>query len=756
MIGGEANNFFNLIHILTMKRIFLAVIAMLLLFIVGCQKDDDALASPSQNNVSPSTSNATTEIRSDGRFEISPENFFNPIYIRETFQLPGERIVASEKIVTTIEELSRSQYASTMTQQIANFYGLPCWSCAEVSPRYDEFTITPIVSSSAQVTALLIAKLDTNPVNFELIDREVMNSYFDGGNARHLYIKDLFDIFDGQLELRGSGENSATQRSGSCKQSGTSTWCICPGTGQGCGMTLYYDNGEVERIVCHDCDGFPPTVGDTNKDGGPMPEKVNWLSTLGGGSGSGGYVTINGVNIQVNVIPNWEDLINNWGLDMTDFEETNSEDTSFPPVQGDGGNPWETATTGDIPAFNLNQAIQLIQMQIINFINIFNLPYTPEQLGEIVTLEQCGALLYPPFEGCASYHVMNFVFSQFSMNFTNEEKFIIWSELFPIWHKFEALIDEKGAAYAENAISVFIAANANPSFSIEWDDFIVKFDNVKNKLGSLNLSKNEIAFLILKDDIVNSIDSFLENTQLTLNEENDIASDHVDLLMSNPDYFEFTQDVSIIPPWMWVFFKEIAVELAIELIKKQFPNSNISQALVDALYDIEQNDWLGFVENVIKVAKDYNIALKIGKSIWDAGKLGYNAKKVWDVIKRMEDFGSEFIEDFIDAVQTVAGGIIGKIKWKSDSVGALMPNVDADQLIDKLGEFWGVTVGIAMGPQDERTLYPDPPISDYIQYVKIYTHSETTKKAGLPYCYTMKIQPQSSWVRPIKIRFCDL
>lgn len=75
----------------------------------------------------------------------------------------------------------------------------------------------------------------------------------------------------------------------------------------------------------------------------------------------------------------------------------------------------------------------------------------------------------------------------------------------------------------------------------------------------------------------------------------------------------------------------------------------------------------------------------------DGIELTGKATKAWRAIVKMEEFGSEVIEKLLFVISNRAGGVLGKLKWKNNSVGAELSDIDS------VNQFW----------EEFKALFPD-------------------------------------------------
>ncbi len=243
------------------------------------------------------------------------------------------------------------------------------------------------------------------------------------------------------------------------------------------------------------------------------------------------------------------------------------------------------------------------------------------------------------------------------------------------------LQDNEGEYY-KNLISTYasmLASNDTEMGLKEFEKLYAKVNSLKQILG---LNNSEVEFLLINSSSSNNIAQRIND--LLNNNPNDTdlldaANIHIDQLISNPDYFELNELMVSIPPWMWTFLREVAIEVTIEIIKKQFPAASISNNLVDALRAIEQGDLLDFVKAAADIAKNFSLPIKVFDGILDTYNLSKKAATAYKAIKKMEKLGSDVIEKVIKTIQIKGGGLLDKLEWKGGNIGASLIGVGNSQ-----------------------------------------------------------------------------
>jgi|GEM_PF-4006533 len=111
---------------------------------------------------------------------------------------------------------------------------------------------------------------------------------------------------------------------------------------------------------------------------------------------------------------------------------------------------------------------------------------------------------------------------------------------------------------------------------------------------------------------------------------------HYYLLATNPDYNELNSTFATAPPWLWPIIREIAIELILELLKRQGGKTvQLPINVLEALRAIGQGDLYEFLDEAKDILANTNYPLRIFDAIWDTGELGWKANKVVGKIRAM-------------------------------------------------------------------------------------------------------------------------
>lgn len=485
-----------------MRNNFLLAIAMLLLFVTSCKKDTALTPQefPSENS-NPPQDNSTTINSLDGnpKLELTVENFFNATYVRDYLDLKIDRVLVSDQIFDVMEGINESEYNKEVVSQVGFFYGMPCWSCAEIDPNFNEYSIVPIVSlPDAVITGIILTNHESNPIEIELVDRKNLEKNYDPNNLRHEYLQMVFSFFDNLISKTNS-EGQVDSRENIClfnPDGGMGAFCACSETGEVCiGGTLPAgDQGD-----CGTCPGQTSNNGGGSNGGGfiiiDLGNYPNWnFGDFGsnggdstGGGGSGGSVNIPN--------PTWGDLDFTWDdIDPSTFEAVDPNDTSFPPVESSGNN--NTNTLDNVSQYNLSQLEQLYKIRILNFINTYQLPYLEQDLTDMGLFTSCAlASSAADFFECGKYHLISSIFS--NLNLTGSENYYIFDHFDPLFNQVVNIVAEEGDDYASDAVKAFISLNSIPNTNMDWLEFLDLYKKVVIDLKPLlNLNENEVDLLL--------------------------------------------------------------------------------------------------------------------------------------------------------------------------------------------------------------------------------------------------------------------
>jgi hypothetical protein len=225
-------------------------------------------------------------------------------------------------------------------------------------------------------------------------------------------------------------------------------------------------------------------------------------------------------------------------------------------------------------------------------------------------------------------------------------------------------------------------------------EFVGNYITLKEDLDPVfDFSTAEEDWLLFHPDIIQQIHDFNTNNQLENPSAVTEAVDfHLGFLMIDDDYYQLNAEFAAVPGFMWPFFREIAVEFAIEVLKKNLPGVSDYQNVVDAIKALNQGDMLGLVGEILDILKKKFPAVAAWDLVWDGYDMGKQAKKAFEAVKKLEKFGSSVIEKLLGVVKNHAGKLIGKFKWKS-GVGIEMSDIASpegffDDFQDALGSIF--------------------------------------------------------------------
>ena len=283
-------------------------------------------------------------------------------------------------------------------------------------------------------------------------------------------------------------------------------------------------------------------------------------------------------------------------------------------------------------------------------------------------------------------------------------------------------------------------------------EFIRNFIILEVELDPVfEFNEEEEVWLLMNSEIIQELDEFYDSHEDEV--AKDIGNLHVDLLMNDADYAALVEETVAIPAWLWPFIRQIGVEVAIELAKKAVPGLNQYDDVLDAVNNLANGGTvLEFFYDVGREVVQFagqngNPFFKIANLSLDAFNLSGKAAKAWRALNRLEEYGNGFIVKFLDVVESQAGGILGKLKWKGHPHGATMlENIDAFDFLDQLADLFGKAVNLDNAAIGQYQFSPD---CCNINYIRIYYDSGTTG----PGYYTLLIKGQ--YGVDFKIRFTD-
>lgn len=323
-----------------------------------------------------------------------------------------------------------------------------------------------------------------------------------------------------------------------------------------------------------------------------------------------------------------------------------------------------------------------------------------------------------------------------------------------------AQVDYEGEWFFDFNQEDFCDCIATYSVADAQEDLLANYLGISAQEASFLEEHPEILVSILGTDrkvfefnpnLIAEIKDFVENNDLEYEESANEAVQMYLNIISDEDLLEFAGEFSGIPAFLWPFIQEIALELAVELFKRNFPGVNQIDDIRDAVLALQQGDLLGLCGEIIDIVKDtaknLNLPLKAINVVWDGVDLGVQASRAWKAIMRLEQFGATFIDKLLDVIDEKAGGILGKIQWKGHPIGATMPSsVNALDFLEDLADLFGKTLDYSNASIGQYQFYPD---CCGITLIRIYYDSNTTG----PNYYTLWIKAQFG--EDFKIRFTD-
>lgn len=223
------------------------------------------------------------------------------------------------------------------------------------------------------------------------------------------------------------------------------------------------------------------------------------------------------------------------------------------------------------------------------------------------------------------------------------------------------------------------------------------------------------------------------------------ANIYIQLYIENADFRALADgEFAEIPGFLWPFIQEVAVEVAIELIKRNVPGVSDYSNVIDAINNVRQGDILGFLGETLDIVKRKFPALAALNLTLDGIELTGKASRAWRAVAQMEHFGSEFVEKLLTVVKNQSGSVLGKLNWRGSNIGMTLADVKNPQSFfnELLGLFPDVTGPYINPTQPLEQTYKVA--NDAIQ-IKFYPVANTT--GGPTISFKVKRMPER------KIRF---
>ncbi|WP_157974554.1 hypothetical protein [Lewinella sp. IMCC34183] len=204
------------------------------------------------------------------------------------------------------------------------------------------------------------------------------------------------------------------------------------------------------------------------------------------------------------------------------------------------------------------------------------------------------------------------------------------------------------------------------------------------------------------------------------------ANIYIQLYIENADFRALADgEFAEIPGFLWPFIQEVAVEVAIELIKRNVPGVSDYSNVIDAINNVRQGDILGFLGETLNIVKRKFPALAALDLTVDGIELTGKASRAWRAVVEMKHFGSEFVEKLLTVVKNQSGSILGKLTWRGGNYGMTLADVKNPQSFfnELLGLFPDVTGPYFNPTEPLEQIYKVA--NDAIQ-IKFYSVANTT------------------------------
>jgi hypothetical protein len=208
--------------------------------------------------------------------------------------------------------------------------------------------------------------------------------------------------------------------------------------------------------------------------------------------------------------------------------------------------------------------------------------------------------------------------------------------------------------------------------------------NAKAELDRLN--SLGIGSYTIEDIGVNSVGMILENH---FNSEQELFNK---LLTDNPELAKLNQSMVTCPPWMWPILRELAIELVIELVKKQAGKAyNVPENFIDALKAIGQGDLLSFLDNAKDIAANFGVPFKIFDAVWDTGEIGYKVNKLYSKFETIaSSLGNDVFEKLFGALNARGRNILNSLDVSEWPLGIRLNGTTVGEFWDDLVKSFGI------------------------------------------------------------------
>jgi hypothetical protein len=153
------------------------------------------------------------------------------------------------------------------------------------------------------------------------------------------------------------------------------------------------------------------------------------------------------------------------------------------------------------------------------------------------------------------------------------------------------------------------------------------------------------------------------------------------LLTSNSDYKQLNDQFLSASPILWALFKDVAIEIAVAVIKKQV--GTVSAKVIDGIKGIAQGNILQIVESAVEIAGKDNEVVILATALKDAAVLSIKANKiVGQVYAMFNSLGSDRCSRLWEAMKKgvnildmdMSGGAKG-MKIVGKSIGTLWTDI---------------------------------------------------------------------------------
>ena len=179
-------------------------------------------------------------------------------------------------------------------------------------------------------------------------------------------------------------------------------------------------------------------------------------------------------------------------------------------------------------------------------------------------------------------------------------------------------------------------------------------------------------------------------------------------------------------------------------------------AFRDAARALTYNDSFGFVAAAVNILDNYFPIATTVDTFIEAVKKLVDINSVWKVLSKMEQFGQDFVEKFVDTLKNIVGkNWYEKITWKKND-GAIVDGAgagDGINFFEKLAQLLGLDMddmlSNTLGLGNDELIFKDFLINGFPAEIKYYEYPHGSSSSPCP---TIAIKVGN--LPTFKIRFC--